>query len=282
MKKSPLISAAELNNNLTSENLVIIDARTGPDAREKYKAAHLAGAVFADMENDLSKKGPDASMGGRHPLPPVKDFAQWLGKMGIDSSKHIVIYDDKNGANAAARCWWMLKAVGHEDVQVLNGGLKAAIEAGLSLTAKAANIKPLPAYPADRWILPTVDMDVVAKAVTDPDYLVIDVREGFRYRGESEPIDTVAGHIPGAVNIPYIENLDETGQFLPTSELAAKYKEALGDKDPKQVIVHCGSGVTACHTLLAIEQAGMEIPNLYVGSWSEWSRNERPIATGEK
>lgn len=282
MKKSPLISAAELNNNLTSENLVIIDARTGPDAREKYKAAHLAGAVFADMENDLSKKGPDASMGGRHPLPPVKDFAQWLGKMGIDSSKHIVIYDDKNGANAAARCWWMLKAVGHEDVQVLNGGLKAAIEAGLSLTAKAANIKPLPAYPADRWILPTVDMDVVAKAVTDPDYLVIDVREGFRYRGESEPIDTVAGHIPGAVNIPYIENLDETGQFLPTSELAAKYKEALGDKDPKQVIVHCGSGVTACHTLLAIEQAGMEIPNLYVGSWSEWSRNQRPIATGEK
>lgn len=280
-KKSPLISAADLAKIISNENLVLIDARTGPDVKEKYKTGHLPGAVFADMENDLAQKAPDASMGGRHPLPPVKDFALWLGNMGIDSSKQVVIYDDKNGANAAARCWWMLRAVGHENVRVLDGGLKAAIEAGLSLTDKVTNVKPLPAYPADRWILPMVDIDTVAKAVTNSDYIVIDVREGFRYRGESEPIDTVAGHIPGAVNIPYIENLDASGQFLPVAELAAKYKAALGDKDARQVIVHCGSGVTACHTLLAIEQAGMGVPNLYVGSWSEWSRNERPIAVGE-
>ena len=121
---------------------------------------------------------------------------------------------------------------------------------------------------------------MVSKAVADPDYLVIDVREGYRYRGESEPFDLIAGHIPGAVNIPYIENLDSAGSFLSAGDLAKKYKEAIGDKDPKQVIVHCGSGVTACHTLLAMEQAGMEIPSLYVGSWSEWSGNERPVAVG--
>lgn len=280
MKKSPLISAAELNKELTDNNLVIIDARTGPDAKEKYNTAHIEGAVFADLEKDLAKKAADASMGGRHPLPPVKDFAAWLGKIGVDLTKHVVIYDDKNGANAAARCWWMLRAVGHENVQVLDGGLKAATEAGLPMTDKETHVKFLPAYPADRWTLPIADMDKVANAVTDPEYLVIDVREGFRYSGESEPIDTIAGHIPGAVNIPYIENLDASGKFLPADELAAKYKEAIGDKDPKQVIVHCGSGVTACHTLLAIEQAGIKTPSLYVGSWSEWSRNDRPIAVG--
>lgn len=280
-KKSPLISAADLAKIILSENLVLIDARTGPDAKEKYKAGHLAGAVFADMENDLAKKGPDASVGGRHPLPPVKDFCAWLGKIGVDATKHVVVYDDKNGANAAARCWWMLRSLGHDNVQVLDGGLKAATEAGLPMTDKETNVLSLPAYPADKWTLPIADMDKVANAVTDPSYLVVDVREGFRYRGESEPIDTVAGHIPGAVNIPYVENLDASGQFLPVAELAAKYKEVMGDKDPAQVIVHCGSGVTACHTLLAMEQAGIETPSLYVGSWSEWSRNEKPIAVGE-
>ena len=128
--------------------------------------------------------------------------------------------------------------------------------------------------------MPTVDADKVAKAVADPHYLVIDVREAYRYRGESEPIDLVAGHIPGAVNIPYTGNLDADGSFLSAEVLADKYKEAIGDHEPGHVIVHCGSGVTACHTLLAMEQAGIETPNLYVGSWSEWSRNDRPVAVG--
>jgi thiosulfate/3-mercaptopyruvate sulfurtransferase len=167
-KKSPLISAADLVKKISNENLVLIDARTGPDAREKYNAAHLSGAVFANMEIDLAKKAPDASVGGRHPLPPIKDFCEWLGKIGVDPTKHVVIYDEKNGANAAARCWWMLRALGHENVQVLDGGLKAAIEAGLSLTDKLTNVKPLPTYPAEKWMLPIVDMDTVAKAVADP------------------------------------------------------------------------------------------------------------------
>ena len=191
------------------------------------------------------------------------------------------IGNDKAGANAAARFWWLLKATGHENIQVLDGGLKNAIEAGLPVTNVIPEITPLPAYPADNWILPTVDADKVAKAVADPDYLVIDVRESYRYRGESEPIDLIAGHIPGAVNIPYTGNLNAHGNFLSAEELADKYKDAIGDHDPKRVIVHCGSGVTACHTLLAMEEAGIETPNLYVGSWSEWSRNDRPVAVGE-
>ncbi len=280
-KISPLISPAELAKLLGKENFVLIDARTGPDAKEKYNDQHLEGALYVDLEKDLSHKSADPANGGRHPLPSVKDFAALLGQLGIDKSTHVVVYDDKSGANAAARFWWMMKAMGHEKIQVLDGGLKAAIDAGLNLTNDITSAKSKPAYPADKWLLPTVDADTVAKAVEDPDYLVIDVREAFRYRGEDEPVDTVAGHIPGAVNIPYAGNLDANGNFLSAEELNKKYKEAIGNTNSQQVIVHCGSGVTACHTLLAMYQAGFEIPNLYVGSWSEWSRNERPVVTGE-
>ena len=280
-KKSPLISPVELAKLMTQGNILLIDARTGPDAREKYNSEHLEGAQFVDLEKDLAQKSADPSHGGRHPLPAVKNFSELLGRLGIERSTHVVVYDDKAGANAAARFWWLLKAAGHENIRVLDGGLKNANEAGLHLTNIIPNIKSKPAYPADKWILPTVDADRVAKAVADPNYLVIDVREAYRYRGESEPFDLVAGHIPGAINIPYTVNLDADGYFLPADKLADKYKQAMGDHDPQQVIVHCGSGVTACHTLLAMEQAGIETPNLYVGSWSEWSRNDRPVAFGE-
>jgi thiosulfate/3-mercaptopyruvate sulfurtransferase len=214
-------------------------------------------------------------------LAPFKDFAALLGRLGIEKTTQVVVYDDKAGANAAARFWWMLKAAGHEHIQVLDGGLKGAVEAGLPLTNIIPNEGSRPPYPADKWILPIVNADTVAGATTDPSSLVIDVREAYRYRGESEPIDLVAGHIPGAVNIPYTGNLDPDGYFLSADELANKYKEAIGNRNPRQVIVHCGSGVTACHTLLAMEQAGMELPELYVGSWSEWSRTDKPIAVGE-
>ena len=215
-------------------------------------------------------------------MPAVKNFAALLGQLGIDKSSHVVVYDDKNGANAAARFWWMMRAVSHEKIQVLDGGLQAAQNAGLPVTNEASKAKTRSAYPADEWILPTFDINTIADAVQNPDYKVVDVREAFRYRGESEPIDIVAGHIPGAVNIPYAGNLDETGNFLSPGELASRYKEALGDKEPKQIIVHCGSGVTACHTLLALDHAGLGMASLYVGSWSEWSRNDRPVTTGEK
>ena len=280
-KRAPLISPAELAKLMRQGNILLIDARTGPDAREKYNAGHLEGAQFVDLERDLAQKSADPSNGGRHPLPAIKNFSELLGRLGIEKSTHVVVYDDKAGANAAARFWWLIKAAGHENIQVLDGGLKNAIEAGVTLTNIIPDIKVQPAYPVDKWVLPTADADMVAKASADPSYIVIDVREAYRYRGESEPFDLIAGHIPGAVNIPYTGNLDADGNFLSADKLADIYKEAIGDHDPEQVIVHCGSGVTACHTLLAMEQAGIETPNLYVGSWSEWSRNDRPVAIGQ-
>jgi len=280
-KKSPLIKPEDLKKLMQSGTVVLIDSRTGPGAVEKYNIEHLEGAQFVDLETDLAQKSADAANGGRHPLPAIEKFTASLGRLGIERSSHVVVYDDKAGANAAARFWWLLKAAGHENIQVLDGGLKKAMEVGLPVTNVIPVIKPQPAYPADKWILPTVDADTVAKAAADPSFLVIDVREAYRYKGESEPFDLVAGHIPGAVNIPYTGNLDADGNFLPAEVLADKYKQAIGDHDPGQVIVHCGSGVTACHTLLAMEQAGIETPNLYVGSWSEWSRNGRPVAVGE-
>jgi thiosulfate/3-mercaptopyruvate sulfurtransferase len=280
-KLSPLAGASDLSEWLGKENLVLIDARTGADAKEKYSAGHLKGALFVDLETELSHKSSNAANGGRHPLPAVKDFAALLGRLGIDPSTQVIVYDDKHGANAAARFWWMMKAVGHEAVQVLDGSLKAATDAGLLLTTEVSTIKSKPAYPAEQWLMPTVTADEVAAAVSKTRTMVIDVREGYRYRGESEPIDTVAGHIPGAVNIPYIENLDAGGQFLPASELAKKYQAAMGERKAEDVIVHCGSGVTACHTLLAMEQAGIRGAQLYVGSWSEWSRSGRTVATGD-
>jgi len=281
-RNSPLISPADLARLMEREPIVMIDARTGPDAREKYNAEHLEGAQYVDLEIDLSQKSGDPARGGRHPLPSIKNFAELLGRLGIEDSSHVVVYDDKAGANAAARFWWLLKAAGHKKIQVLDGGLKTAVEAGVPVTNIIPNIKSKPAYPLDQWHLPTVDAERVAQSVTDPAHLVIDVREAYRFRGESEPIDITAGHIPGAVNIPYSENLDADGYFLSTDQLANKYREAIGDRDSKHVTVHCGSGVTACHTILALDQAGFETPNLYVGSWSEWSRNDRPVATGAK
>ncbi len=280
-RTSSLISAAELLQAMRKENTVLIDARTGPDVQQRYAKEHLKGAIYVNLEDELSQKTGNAANGGRHPLPPVEKFASFIGQKGIDPSTHVIVYDDKNGANAATRFWWMMKALGHEKIQVLNGGMQAAIEAGIEVSDHSPIPQPRPAYPADEWKLPLVNAEQVAGAVADTNQLVIDVREGYRYLGDSEPIDTVAGHIPGAVNVPYSQNLDADGSFLPAGQLADKYKKIFAERDPGQVIVHCGSGVTACHTLLAIEEAGFAIPKLYVGSWSEWRRSARPVARGE-
>ncbi len=281
-QKSPLISAAELAALITTQKIILIDARAGADAKKRYNDAHLEGAIYVDLEKDLSQPVTDASKGGRHPLPQLKDFTTLLGRLGIHPSSHVVVYDDKAGANAASRFWWMLKALGHENVQVLDGGLAAAVKQGLKITDAVVDPVAAPSYPAGKWNLPIVDINKVEEVVADPAWMVIDVREGYRYRGESEPIDLTAGHIPGAVNIPYPENMDSEGNFLSSKELADKYKKAIGGRATDHVIVHCGSGVTACHTLLAMEQAGIPGVQLYVGSWSEWSRTERPVATGNE
>jgi len=278
---SPIISPEELKKKMAESDVIIIDAQTGSNSFEQYKTQHIQGAHHVDVDTDLSEKSSDPAKGGRHPLPDVKKFSSLLGKLGITPTAYVIVYDNKQGALSAARFWWMLKAAGHHKVQVLDGGLNAAIDAGISLTSEIVNSSPVVPYPVQEWKLPTVSLNSVKEATTDSNYLIIDVRESYRYRGEKEPIDLVAGHIPSAINIPYLNNLDSEGFFLSPDKLAALYKAKIGDRKPNDVIVSCGSGITACHAILAMEQAGLSGANLYVGSWSEWSRNKLPIATGE-
>ena len=277
-----IINTARFDALVGQDHVVVVDARGGADAYERFKTGHLAGALFADLETDLSDKSADAANGGRHPLPEPEQFGRFLAGLGISPSSTVAVYDDKKGANAAARLWWMLKAAGHEKVYVISGGLDSLVEKGYEI---ATGEQPIPAgiaeYNLKSWQWPLVDADRVSEVSGDNNYLVIDVRENYRYQGESEPIDLIAGHIPGAVNIAYTSNLDEKGEFLSSSELAEKYSKALNGINPEHVIVHCGSGVTACHTLLALAEAGLPGASLYVGSWSEWSRNDRPVATGD-
>lgn len=281
-KLSPLVDARDLRTLMKQPGVVIVDARGGADSSQRYMEEHLAGAVFFDLETELSHKGPDASIGGRHPLPDPRDFGSRLGKAGINPTSHVLVYDDKAGANAAARFWWMMKALGHLRVQVIDGGLTALREEGLlqlSATAREYEIAP---YPVSAWKLPLVDIETVDRVRNQGDWLVIDVREEYRYRGEREPIDLIAGHIPGAVNACFLNNLTPTARFRDQKSLASQFKSLTGDRNVDKIIVHCGSGVTACHTILAFSAAGMGIPALYVGSWSEWSRNPKTVATGDK
>lgn len=274
---SPIISPSELKN-LFSENLIILDARAVKDAHQKYLENHIKGARFIDLNKNLAEIGKDAAFGGRHPLPTIERFAETISQLGISEDSHIVIYDDKNGANAASRNWWMLKAFGLKNVQVLDGGIQAAEKEGLEFSSGEENFKKAEITNRKDWLLPLSILEDIENELTNNTATLIDVRDSYRYKGESEPIDLVAGHIPGAINIPFSENLDENGNFLKPEILKEKYLKLLENK-PEKLIVHCGSGVTACHTILALDYAGFEIPNLYVGSWSEWSRREgREIA----
>jgi len=278
MTISPLIPVPELSALLSSPaDFVILDARPGPDA---YLARHLPGARHADLNTQLSAAADprfDAAHGGRHPLPPLDRWLRQLGDWGIRPGTSVVIYDEQSGANAAARAWWMLRAAGHEDVRVLDGDFRGAGP----LTTELPAIDSAPPYAADRWQLPTADVARVDALRSDSAWRVLDVRSRPRFRGEEEPIDPVAGHIPGAVNLPFAENLSE-GRFKPPSQLRDQYAALLGDIPPARVVVHCGSGVTACHTLLALESAGLSGASLYTGSWSEWCRNDLPRGAGER
>lgn len=278
MTLSPIISAEALRASLESGNdLVLLDAGR---SRAAWEQGHLHGARYASSDEHLSsasRPGHDPAHGGRHPLPSLDEWCRTLGVWGIAPSTLVVVYDDQAGANAAARAWWMLRCVGHEQVAVLDGGLPAAIDAGLAMTTAAAAITPLPPYPCERWIRPTVDIDEVDSLRTDAAWRVVDVRSATRFAGLEEPIDPVAGHIPGAINVPFAENL-ENGRFKSPESLRELYAGHLSGVDAEHVVVHCGSGVTACHTLLALEIAGMRGASLFVGSWSEWCRNPLPRA----
>ncbi|HKR63454.1 MAG TPA: sulfurtransferase [Thermoanaerobaculia bacterium] len=252
----PILRVEEL-----TPDVVLLDARP----RVAYDGGHLAGARNADVDVELSARD-DPAYGGRHPLPPLERWLARLGAWGIEPSTRVVIYDDQQGANAAARAWWMLRRVGHENVAVLDGRWQ-----DLPQTTDEPRIDPKPPYPATQWLRPTVTLEEVDALRLDPRWKVLDVRSAPRYRGETEPIDPIAGHIPGALNLPYFENLDGD-RFKSPDALRAQYESLLGDTPPEHLVVHCGSGVTACHTLLALEAAGLTGAALYVGSWGEWCR----------
>lgn len=280
----PLIGVEELRALLDEPGGRILDARSSPGAEIAYEEGHLPGAVHALLDRDLAAPAPHPERGGRHPLPPIERWAATLGGWGIRPDTHVVIYDDQSGAMAAARAWWMLRAVGHEKVQVLDGGLAAAKDAGLPLVTGSVAVTTARPYPVTSWLLPTADVEEVDRAREDPGRRVVDVRAAFRYLGWREPIDPVAGHIPGAINVPYSANLDGAGRyFRAPAELREHYRRELGGVPAERAIIQCGSGVTACHTLLALEHAGLPGASLYVGSWGEWCRQpERPRAAEEE
>lgn len=277
---SPIINPDELIALQRSE-IVIIDARAGINAKENYTASHLQGAHYVDLNLDLATIPSDSANGGRHPLPSLEKFSEVLSKLGIIPTSHVVIYDDKNGSNAAARFWWMLRAMGHEKVQVLNGGLQTAIKAGFPTNSGIEFLVTAESYPIANWQLHQATISEIDKAINNQNTIIIDVRDKERFDGLTEPIDLIAGHIPGATNIPFTSNLNEDGTYLSPETLKAKYQAIISNTKPENVIVHCGSGVTACHTLLAMDYAGLPIPKLYVGSWSEWSRNNREMITAQ-
>ena len=275
----PIITPNQLIEAVQTNAIVLVDATNSPTAYQNYQQSHLLGALFVDVNTQLADIKEDVSIGGRHPLPTLEQFSKTLSHLGITPETWVVVYDDKNGANAAARFWWMLRSIGHDKVQVLSGGIQAAIQAGFPTSSAVKVPTQVESYPVQHWQWPTIDLQGMDDMIQKDNFVVIDVRESQRYRGETEPIDLVAGHIPGATNIPFMTNLDENGFFLSPEELKAKYQKVFENIPEENRVVHCGSGVTACHTLLALAIADIPMPKLYVGSWSEWSRNNREIVT---
>jgi len=275
-----LVSCDQLARALEDPGWVVVDCRhdlaNTEFGRQAYADAHIPGAVFAHLDENLS--GPKTGSNGRHPLPDPMQLAERLGQLGIGNASQVVAYDDAGGM-FAARLWWLLRWLGHERVAVLDGGLQAWQQGAgalskLPVTPRAAcfvpNLQPLPVSVAD------VERDHDSERMH-----IVDARSPDRYRGENETIDPVGGHIPGALNRFFKDNLDRDGRFKPPAQLKTEF-EALLDGRPLECIVHqCGSGVTACHNLLAMEIAGLRGTRLYPGSWSEWCASEvRPMATG--
>ncbi|GAA1157196.1 sulfurtransferase [Streptomyces hebeiensis] len=268
-----IINAADLASESAGPRPpVLLDVRWqlgGPPGRPAYEAGHLPGAVYVDLDTELSAP-PGA--GGRHPLPDVADFGAAMRRAGVGRDTPVVVYDGGQGW-AAARAWWLLRWAGHRDVRVLDGGL-AAWEGPLSTEEpkpEEGDFAPVPGS------LPLLDADGAAALARDG--LLLDARAAERYRGDVEPIDRVGGHIPGALSAPTTENVAENGRFLPVDDLADRFA-ALGATKGAQVGVYCGSGVSAAHEVLALELAGVPAA-LYAGSWSQWSADEsRPVVTG--
>lgn len=285
MNWTTLVDAPTLSAALDDPDLRLVDARfvmlnAAPDAgRQAYVASHLPGAVYADLNldlSDLSKVGA-----GRHPLPDSDAFARKLGEWGIGPSHQIVVYDAGDGSMAAARLWWLLKLLGHARVAVLDGGMAAWRAAGGTETAELPAPVSVGVYPSRFDAGQLVDAEDIVARLDEGTGWLIDARAGERFRGDVEPIDPVAGHVPGALNRPFSQNLRD-GRFKPADELRAELSPLLGDRSPADAVLMCGSGVTACHLLLAFEHVGLHGARLYPGSWSGWiSDPARPVARGD-
>jgi len=276
--RTPLISTDELAGRLSEPDWFVADCRFElgkPEAgREAWRAGHVPGATHVDLERDLSAPVTPAS--GRHPLPSVAAFAETLGRLGIGNASRVVCYDGGSGA-FAARLWWMLRWLGHDAVAVLDGGFAAWTAEGRPVETEQPARAAMRFEPRPRPAM-LVDAAGVAAALARGETLV-DVRGAERFAGLVEPLDTVAGHIPGALNLPYLENLDAGGRFRGPRELAALWRARTGSEAGRAPICMCGSGVTACQGLLALEAAGIAGGRLYAGSWSEWIRDPaRPVA----
>lgn len=282
MTFSTIVSPDELSGLLGKQNLVIADCRFSLNDPERGRRAwmdeHLPGAIYVHLDEDLSGEIIPGKT-GRHPLPTVEDFSRTASRLGIGSDVQVIAYDDENGA-FAARLWWLLRWTGHDRVAVLEGGFARwkregrPTESGI-VTPRARTFTP------DLHPEMMASADLVEKTRTDPTWRILDAREPERFRGEVEPIDPVAGHIPGAISAPYRNNLDDQGNFLPANALRELYEKRLENTPPDRTIYYCGSGVTAAHNVLAQAHAGRGLPRLYAGSWSEWITDPtRPVAKG--
>ena len=290
MTFTTLVSAAELRAlQATGTPLMVFDCSFDlmkPEAgAQQYAASHIPGALHADLDTDLSAKHgkPDAhgevvvaqedgvpASGGRHPLPSRERFAAWLSGIGFSNDMQAVVYD-RNGANYCGRLWWMLKWMGHDAVAVLDGGLQGWQAEGGEVTDREEPARFQSNFVAGEPLVRLVTTDTVVRRLGQPDQNLIDARAGARYRGEVEPLDPIAGHIPGALNRPFAENLGPDGKFKPAAQLRAEFETLLEGRDPATVVHQCGSGVSAVPNLLAMRIAGLGTAALYAGSWSEWS-----------
>jgi thiosulfate/3-mercaptopyruvate sulfurtransferase len=287
MRFTTLIEASELRDLIGKPGLAVVDCRFDLSNRSRgraaYLAGHIPGARYADLETDLS--GPVTANSGRHPLPAPADFAAALESWGIGTATQVIVYDDAGGS-FAARGWWLLRWLGHDSVAVLNGGINAWIAAG-ALLEPGEHTTPRERIPGGERIEPKSDPTALIETagigpfLADPANLLVDARAKERFAGSVEPIDTVAGHIGGAVNHPFSANLRQDGRFLPAAELRRLWESRLAGRKPERVAAMCGSGVTACHNLLSLEVAGFKGAKLYAGSWSEWIRDpNRGVARG--
>lgn len=275
-----LITPADLAAKLSDPDWLVADCRFElgqPEAgRAAWRAGHIPGAIHADLERDLS--APVTAATGRHPLPPVEELVATFSRFGISERTQVVCYDAGNGA-FAARLWWILRYLGHDAAAVLDGGFAAWIEEGRPVSTDAIARAPsrFVARPRPGML---VEATGVVAALARGERLV-DVRGAERFAGTVEPIDAVAGHVPGAINLPYLDNLDARGRFRPPAALAERWRDATGGAAGRDAICMCGSGVTACQQLLALEVAGITGARLYAGSWSEWIRDPaRPVVRG--